>query len=172
MNTIAFTGAGISKASGIPTFEEVPGLKDKLSLEFKRKHSQEFKKVLKELEAGIKDKHPNDAHIALSEYNVPIITMNIDLLHDKAGSKKVVELHGNIETGVVLYGDNIRNTFFAESLMNSYKGKPTTFLVIGNSLKTSYGNLLVSLAISNNFKVEYINDNAETKVRKFLEDNL
>jgi len=172
MNVIALTGAGISKASGIPTFEEVNDLKDKLSLEFKRKHNKEFKKVLKDLENSIKDKKPNDAHKVLFEYNVPVITMNIDLLHQKAGSQKVIELHGNIENGIVLYGDNIRNSFFAESLMNSYKNKPTTFLVIGTSLQTNYANMLIELATNNKFKIEYINDNAETKVREFLKNNI
>lgn len=46
MKVIAFTGAGISKSAGIPTFEEVEGLKSKLSVEFKEEHPQEFYKTI------------------------------------------------------------------------------------------------------------------------------
>ena len=49
MKVIAFTGAGISKSAGIPTFEEVPGLKGKLSLEYKNAHPEEYQKVCNEM---------------------------------------------------------------------------------------------------------------------------
>lgn len=53
---------------------------------------------MREFVDGIKDKKPNDAHIALAEYGIPIITMNVDGLHQKAGSKNVITLHGDLPT--------------------------------------------------------------------------
>ena len=43
---VAFTGAGISKSAGIPTFEEIEGIKEKLSVEFKETNPKELKKQL------------------------------------------------------------------------------------------------------------------------------
>lgn len=43
-------------------------------------------------------KEPNPAHIALARLGIPVITQNIDGLHQKAGSKRVIELHGNVAT--------------------------------------------------------------------------
>lgn len=87
MKVIAFTGAGISKSAGIPTFEEVDGLKEMLSVEFKKARPIEFREATNLLKSNVKDKEPTIAHKVLAEYNIPIITMNIDGLHQKAGSK-------------------------------------------------------------------------------------
>ena len=102
------TGAGISKESGIDTFREADGLWTRVNLEevatLEAWHHDK-KKVLDFYNetrgmfraAGI---HPNDAHKALArlerEYDgeVTIITQNIDLLHEQAGSKRVIHMHG------------------------------------------------------------------------------
>ncbi|MDK2869323.1 MAG: NAD-dependent deacetylase [Pyrococcus sp.] len=104
---IAFTGAGISAESGIPTFRGKDGLWRKYRAEelatpeaFKRdpKLVWEFYKwrIKKILEA-----RPNPAHIALAEMEKmgiikAVITQNVDDLHKEAGSINVIELHGNI----------------------------------------------------------------------------
>ena len=104
---IAFTGAGISAESGVPTFRGFNGL-------WKRHRPEE----LATPEAFRKDPHlvwsfykwrmdlirkakPNRAHYALAELEKmgvlkAVITQNVDDLHREAGSKKVIELHGNI----------------------------------------------------------------------------
>ena len=102
------TGAGISKESGIDTFRDADGLWNRVDLEevatLEAWH-RDKKKVLDFYNetrsmfraAGI---GPNEAHKALArlerEYDgeVTIITQNIDLLHEQAGSKRVVHMHG------------------------------------------------------------------------------
>ncbi len=104
---IAFTGAGISAESGVPTFRGFNGLW--------KKHRPE---ELATPEAFEKDPHlvwsfykwrmdlirkakPNPAHYALAELErmgilKAVVTQNVDDLHREAGSRNVVELHGNI----------------------------------------------------------------------------
>jgi len=102
------TGAGISKESGIDTFRDIDGLWNRVNLEevatLEAWH-RDKKKVLDFYNetrgmfraAGV---HPNDAHKALArlerEYDgeVTIITQNIDPLHEMAGSKRVIHMHG------------------------------------------------------------------------------
>ncbi|MBR5555692.1 hypothetical protein IKU74_06755 [bacterium] len=111
MKIIAFTGAGISKSAGIPTFEEIPGIKEKLSVEFKEQYPKEFKDAIDLLINNVKDREPTKAHKILAELDIPIITMNVDNLHTKAGSKNVIELHGNyFEDNIVLYGQEMHDS--------------------------------------------------------------
>ena len=77
MEIIAFTGAGISKASGIPTFEEQPELRDKLSRWYVDNHREKYITLINELNNTCLNCQPNDAHLALAEYNASIMTMNI-----------------------------------------------------------------------------------------------
>ncbi|AIF69044.1 NAD-dependent protein deacylase [Palaeococcus pacificus DY20341] len=104
---IAFTGAGISAESGIPTFRGNGGLWENYKVEevatpeaFKRnpKLVWEFYKMRMR---KMRKAKPNKAHIALAELENKgilkgVITQNIDDLHREAGSKNVIELHGNI----------------------------------------------------------------------------
>jgi NAD-dependent deacetylase len=102
------TGAGVSAESGVPTFRDAQtGLWAKYSLEelatpraFRRNPRLvwEWYQWRRELVAGVK---PNPAHLALVEIEklfplFNLITQNVDGLHQRAGSQKVVELHGNI----------------------------------------------------------------------------
>ncbi len=102
------TGAGISKESGIDTFRDADGLWNQVDLEevatLEAWH-RDKKKVLDFYNrtramfraSGI---HPNDAHRALArlereyEGEVTIITQNIDPLHEQAGSRRVIHMHG------------------------------------------------------------------------------
>jgi len=103
---VVLTGAGISAESGIATFRDNNGLWEKHNVEevatpigwLKNKKLvldfyNERRKQLKEVE-------PNNAHILLAElqdkYDITIVTQNIDNLHERAGSKEVLHLHGEL----------------------------------------------------------------------------
>ena len=96
---LALTGAGISKASGIPTFQDIPGIKDKLDVRYRAQHPEEFDRVVQQMKDNMRGKEPNAAHRALAAHDIPVVTMNVDGLHQKAGSRTVVECHGNLEDG-------------------------------------------------------------------------
>lgn len=179
MKVIAFTGAGISKSAGIPTFEEVIGLKEKLSVEFKNEYPEEFKEAMTFLKDSVKDKQPTKAHKLLAELQIPIITMNIDGLHGKAGSKVVYEIHGSsLFDTVVLYGEDIQfreesiNLIIQTAKKAELDGEESLLLVIGTSMQTVFANVLVWVAKKYGMHVRFINENADEKVPKFLLENL
>ncbi len=100
------TGAGISAESGIPTFRGEGGLWEGYPVE-KVASPEGFEedpemvwKFYDERRMNIAKAKPNRAHIVLAEmekyFDIWIITQNIDGLHEKAGSKRIIELHGDI----------------------------------------------------------------------------
>ncbi|MHA1248111.1 MAG: NAD-dependent protein deacylase [Candidatus Thorarchaeota archaeon] len=102
----ALTGAGISVDSGIPDFRSEGGLWKRYDpLEYATYESflndpSKFWTMGRELARVILDAKPNAAHYALAELEkrgklIGVITQNIDNLHQSAGSKRVIELHGN-----------------------------------------------------------------------------
>jgi NAD-dependent deacetylase len=101
------TGSGISAESGIPTFRGKEGLWKTYRAEQLATFNafiQDPKLVWEwyDWRRGIiASKEPNEGHLALAEWeelfpNFALITQNIDGLHQRAGSKNVIELHGNI----------------------------------------------------------------------------
>lgn len=110
-NIVFFGGAGVSTESNIPDFRSSKGLyKTKnnspyppevmLSHSFFVKHTEDFFEFYKS-KMIFKDAKPNPAHLALAELErqgklKAVITQNIDGLHQMAGSKNVLELHGSI----------------------------------------------------------------------------
>lgn len=104
---VALTGAGISVESGIPPFRGKGGLWEKFDpMEFA--HIDAFmnnpKKVwemfMREMKGMLVESKPNDAHLGLARLEElgilkTIITQNVDGLHQSAGSKDVIEFHGN-----------------------------------------------------------------------------
>ena len=108
-NIVFFGGAGVSTESGIPDFRSVDGLYNQqydyppetiLSHTFYRKNPAEFFRFYRN-KMLFPDAQPNDAHIALAKLEEAgkvraVVTQNIDGLHQKAGSKKVFELHGSV----------------------------------------------------------------------------
>ncbi len=102
--TVAFTGAGISVASGIPPFRGPDGLWSKYDPSmfdidrFKSDPEGTWKMIRDIFYALLENIEPNPAHYALAELGCPVITQNIDGLHQRAGSKEVVEFHGTAET--------------------------------------------------------------------------
>lgn len=106
MKVVVFSGAGISAESGIATIRESGGLWEQHNIEevatpeaFAKNPELvlEFYNQRRRQIAGVK---PNMAHIAIAELekklNVRVITQNIDDLHERAGSKNVLHLHGCI----------------------------------------------------------------------------
>lgn len=107
---VVLTGAGVSTPSGIPDFRsEGRGLwaKDEplevASQLIFRTHPEKFFAWFRPLAASIFDAQPNAAHFALAQLESrgkvgAVLTQNIDLLHQKAGSQRVIELHGTLST--------------------------------------------------------------------------
>lgn len=120
---VVLTGAGISAESGIKTFRDANGLweghdvmevatpmgwekNQELVLDFYNQRRRQLKEV-----------EPNAGHLALRElekkYEVHIITQNVDDLHERAGSKNVIHLHGELK--------KVRSTF-DEDLILDWEG--------------------------------------------------
>ncbi len=108
-NLVFFGGAGVSTESGIPDFRSVDGLYNQkydyppetiLSHTFYRKKTEEFYRFYRDKMLCLTAK-PNAAHLKLAQWEKEgklkaVITQNIDGLHQAAGSKKVLELHGSV----------------------------------------------------------------------------
>lgn len=124
MKIVFITGAGIGTASGLPTYRGANGLYGDEPVEdgyrideiLSRKVATErpdlFQKYHGQIEDAIAKVDPNDMHRAIAEleaqgHDVRIYTQNIDDLHERAGSKHVVHLHGGgaDKEPVVLFGD-------------------------------------------------------------------
>ncbi len=110
--TVALTGAGISAESGIPTFRNPGGIWDRYNpeeyatIEAFRRNPGKVWEMMREFIA-LKKARPNPGHMALAELEQMgllhcIITQNVDNLHQEAGSRDVVEFHGNLRQGVCL----------------------------------------------------------------------
>ena len=103
---VVLSGAGISAESGLKTFRNSDGLwenyriEDVATPEAFLKQPELVLKFYNERRKQVKLAFPNKAHLALAElqrfYEVHIITQNIDDLHERAGSKNVLHLHGEI----------------------------------------------------------------------------
>ena len=126
---VVLTGAGISTPSGIPDFRsEGSGLwshqepMEVASLNTFRTAPERFFCWFQPLAAQIFNAQPNAAHQALAEFERAgkvsmIITQNIDALHQKAGSKNVVEMHGTLRT---LSCTNCFKKFDSDPFLASY----------------------------------------------------
>jgi NAD-dependent deacetylase len=103
---VVLTGAGISAESGLKTFRDSDGLWENYRIEevaTPQAWQADFRLVLKfynERRKQVLEARPNAAHLALAElekkFDVHIVTQNIDDLHERAGSSKVLHLHGEI----------------------------------------------------------------------------
>ncbi len=128
-NIVFFGGAGVSTESGIPDFRSVDGLYHQqydyppetiLSHRFYRAKPEEFYRFYRNKMLYL-DAKPNEAHkkLALLEQQGKVravITQNIDGLHQAAGSKNVLELHGSIHRN---YCEDCRSLFDAQFIAKS-----------------------------------------------------
>ncbi|GGI26206.1 SIR2 family NAD-dependent protein deacylase [Pedobacter mendelii] len=106
MKIVVLTGAGISADSGLKTFRDSDGLwegynvYDVATPEAWERNPKLVQKFYNERRKQVLSAKPNQAHTILAElekdFNIEIITQNIDDLHERAGSSKVTHLHGII----------------------------------------------------------------------------
>ena len=132
-NVVFFGGAGVSTESGIPDFRSVDGLYNQkykfppetiLSHTFFERYPEDYYDFHRE-KLVIEGVEPNVAHTRLAELEKEgklkaVVTQNIDGLHQAAGSKKVLELHGSI---LRAYCSRCRKPYPAD-LMNKGTGVP------------------------------------------------
>jgi NAD-dependent deacetylase len=103
---VVLTGAGVSAESGLKTFRDSDGLWENYRIEDVATFAawQRNKTVVLEFynqrRKQVMEARPNAAHLAIAElekgYDVTVVTQNIDDLHERAGSSKVLHLHGQI----------------------------------------------------------------------------
>ncbi|MCD7763048.1 MAG: NAD-dependent protein deacylase [Lachnospiraceae bacterium] len=131
-NIVFFGGAGVSTESGIPDFRSVDGLYHQkydyppetiLSHTFFMRQTKEFYRFYRD-KMLVLDAEPNAAHNKLAEMEAcgklkAVVTQNIDGLHQKAGSKKVLELHGSIHRN---YCQKCHRFYSAQELLDMFEG--------------------------------------------------
>ena len=127
---VVLTGAGVSAESGIKTFRDADGLweghdvMDVATPEGWERNQEMVLDFYNQRRRQLKEVEPNPAHKALKQleqkYEVHIITQNVDDLHERAGSKNVIHLHGELKKA--------RSTF-DEDLIMDWEGdiKPGDF---------------------------------------------
>ena len=103
---VVLTGAGVSAESGISTFRDSDGLwenykvEDVASIDGWYRDPKLVLDFYNERRAQLSQVRPNDAHRAIAslenEYNVTVVTQNVDNLHERAGSTKIIHLHGEL----------------------------------------------------------------------------
>lgn len=128
-NIVFFGGAGVSTESGIPDFRSVDGLYHQqydyppetiLSHTFFRRKPEEFYRFYRAKMLCL-DAEPNAAHQKLAKWEAEgklkaVITQNIDGLHQKAGSRRVLELHGSVLRN---YCEDCGKFYNAEDILHS-----------------------------------------------------
>ena len=165
-NIVFFGGAGVSTESGIPDFRSVDGLYNQqydyppetiLSHTFYRQKPEEFYRFYRAKMLCL-DAKPNAAHRKLAQWEQEgklkaVVTQNIDGLHQAAGSKVVLELHGSVLRN---YCERCRASYDAEYILHS-EGVPAC--TCGGSIKPDvvlYEEGLVQKTISD--AVHYISE--------------
>jgi len=200
-NIVVFTGAGISAESGLSTFRDHGGLWDQFPIEEVATINAWInnpKKVIDFYNLRRKNclnAQPNMAHQNIKKlekkFNVTIVTQNIDDLHERAGSKNVLHLHGEImfsrstKTGKIYkikrdlkYGDKCSNNgllrphvvWFGEAvpkIQEAYNivNKANIFIIIGTSLKVYPAADLMNF-VSKNCKIFLIDPDLELNISK------
>ena len=106
---VALTGAGVSTESGIPDFRSSEGLWAEFdpfeyaSLDAFQRDPEKVWRFYRPRYSALVEAEPNPAHHALAELEAlgllrAVVTQNIDLLHERAGSREVAEVHGSIRS--------------------------------------------------------------------------
>ncbi len=103
---MVLTGAGVSAESGITTFRDSDGLwenhkvEDVASIEGWYRNPQLVLDFYNARRAQLPTVRPNVAHVAIAEleheYDVTVVTQNVDNLHERAGSTRIIHLHGEL----------------------------------------------------------------------------
>ena len=103
---VVLTGAGVSAESGISTFRDSNGLwenhnvEDVASIEGWYRNPSLVLDFYNQRRAQLPTVRPNAAHIAIAsledEFDVTVVTQNVDNLHERAGSTRIIHLHGEL----------------------------------------------------------------------------
>ena len=103
---VVLTGAGVSAESGVSTFRDSNGLRENYKVEDVASIEGWYRDPALVLEfynarrAQLAEVKPNAAHIAIAsleqDYDVTVVTQNVDNLHERAGSTKIIHLHGEL----------------------------------------------------------------------------
>lgn len=143
---MAFTGAGISAESGIPTFRDPGGLWDRFEPgvfgtweglgRLAMSRPDELAGFLSELRRTLTSARPGPAHLALARLEQAglldaVITQNVDGLHQEAGSRQVIEVHGSFARTVCLVcadRQEVGREAFARDLERAVVGLRTAFV--------------------------------------------
>jgi NAD-dependent deacetylase len=149
---VFFTGAGISQASGIPTYRDPDnGIWEKYdvmevcSSQGWKKNPNKVLEFFNEVRELTKNCLPNEAHKLIADlekdFDVTVITQNVDDLHEQAGSTDVIHIHGKLnesintlygyKPNVVLYGEDLHDWDIAIKITKS----ADIFVIIGTSLE-------------------------------------
>ena len=200
MKVIVFTGAGVSAESGLKTFRDAGGLweghdvMEVASPEGYRRDPGLVLSFYNERRRQLKEVEPNEAHLSLAKletvFDVTVITQNVDDLHERAGSSRVVHLHGELKkarsTGnpdyirpidgdinvgdLCPYGHQLRPhiVWFGEAVPMIEKAaalctQADIFLVIGTSLQV-YPAAGLLQCISATCEVYYIDPNPHSSI--------
>ena len=145
---VVLTGAGMSVESGLTTFRDAGGLWDNYPVERVATHEgweadpnyvNDFYNMLR---VKYKDVQPNEGHLLLKElekdYDVVVVTQNVDALHEAAGSSKVIHLHG--EMMKMCSSRDVDNPRYWVSL--PHEGFGETGLEVPHDAKAEDGSLL------------------------------
>lgn len=117
-NIVVLTGAGISKEAGIETFRENgvydknPELLYKLRPDTYETDPEFLYNYYNERRNNIQDKQPTAAHLAISKHNIHVVTQNVDDLHERAGSKNIIHVHGDLNSSKCLSCKKEFDTYF------------------------------------------------------------
>lgn len=209
MKITFFTGAGISKESGISTFRDSDdGLWEKYDIEsvaskdgwkLDRETVLEF---YNERRNQLNDVEPNDAHKIISDlendYDITVITQNVDDLHERAGSSKVIHLHGELKKAQssldsnlvydidsnINIGDKCEKgsqlrphiVWFGEmpnNVKESYDQIKDTdiFVIVGTSLSITYTLGMLEEVVNRNIPIYYIDPNPSEYLDGITEAN-
>ena len=190
---VFFGGAGVSTESGIPDFRSENGIYDAirrfgerpetlLSHSFFMNNTKRFYEYYRSA-LLVTDVQPNHAHKALAELErqgklTAVVTQNIDGLHTKAGSKQVIEVHGEFPTkeqleapdfastyrGIVLYDDVAPRYDDAVKLVKSLEYGNSHFVIVGTSFYTGISQKLLKLAKQRKATVIVIDENAVDRI--------
>lgn len=127
---VVLSGAGISAESGLKTFRDSNGLwenydiHDVATIDAWRKDPELVLRFYNERRRQVKNVEPNIAHSSIAEldqhFDVHIITQNIDDLHERAGSKNVLHLHGEILKARSVHNDDLIVPFHADIQLGDY----------------------------------------------------
>ena len=104
---VVLTGAGVSKESGIQTFRDSKEslwnnykIEDVATIDAWKKNRELVLDFYNQRRSQLKEVEPNEAHFSISRlqesFDVEVITQNVDNLHERAGSNKILHLHGEL----------------------------------------------------------------------------